>query len=290
MRCSREPLALLALAAACPAPPDADPASTTHSSTSDSSSDSSGGSSSESPTTDELDCGPLTRCGATCVDLATDPDNCGDCGIACRVDHAAAACMNHVCTFAACDPGHEDCDDQLINGCETTVAAGESCPLVCAPDLPERCNLFDDDCDGLCDDMAANCRQPVHRAHSDTLGRLYTLDPREAAAGDYTIDTLAYFHLYTDPQPGLVPFHRCLLPDGFHYYTTSPTCEEIATPEGQLGHLAPTPLCGATPLYRLSNGTLTNYLYTTDIAERDDAITNQGYAYEAIAGYVWTSP
>ena len=241
-------------------------------------------------TTGELDCTPLTRCGTQCVDPSSDVNNCGDCGIACRIDHATAACIDHTCTFSACEPGHADCDDQLLNGCEHLLGPGESCPLTCAPELPELCNLFDDDCDTTCDETVDGCRQPVHRARSDTLGRLYTLDPREAASGDYTVEFLNYFHLYTQPQPGLVPFYRCRLPDDQHYYTTSATCDDIATPESSLGHLAPTPLCGAVPLYRLSNGVHTNYFYTHDPAERDDALANQGYLYEAIAGHVWPTP
>jgi hypothetical protein len=49
-------------------------------------------------------------------------------------------------------------------------------------------------------------------------------------------------------------------------------------------------VCGAVPLYRLSNGINKNYLYTHDPAERDDAIANKGYLYEAIAGHVWPDP
>lgn len=272
----------LALLTAC-TPPATEPASDAATTDNTSTSATTG----EPTTTGELECGELTRCGQTCVDLASDVDNCGDCGIACRVDHAAAACVDHTCTFAACDPGRADCDDLLINGCEYELAPGAACPLVCAPGDPELCNLFDDDCDGACDELAEGCRHAVHRARSDTLGRLYTVDADEAASGDYTVESLDYFQLYSAEQPGLVPFYRCLLADSQHYYTTSATCDDIASPESVLGHLAPAPLCGAVPLYRLSNGVHTNYLYTHDPAERDDAIANQGYLYEAIAGHVW---
>ncbi len=285
MRCARETLAL-ALLAACSVSPNGSSSEPETSDTSSTGANSTG----EPTTTGELDCGALTRCGQTCVDLASNEDNCGDCGIACRIDHATAACIDSACTFAACDLGRADCDGSLINGCELELGETEDCPLVCAPDHPELCNLFDDDCDDACDELAADCRHPVHRARSDTLGRLYTIDPREAADGDYTVESLNYFHLYTAGQPGLVPFHRCLLAGSQHYYTTSATCDDIATLEGVLGHIAVTPVCGAVPLYRLSNGIHTNYLYTHDPAERDDAIANQGYLYETIAGHVWPDP
>lgn len=291
MRCCPERLALLALAA-CAAPPadnSSAPTTTTDAPSTSSAADASvsTGTTESTGSTGDLDCGALTRCGLTCVDLASDPDNCGDCGIACRVHNASAACTDRACSFTACDPGHHDCDDDLSNGCETPGAA---CPLACAQDLPELCNLFDDDCDAACDELAADCRHPVHRAHSPTRGHLYTLDPREAASADYTLSALAYLYLYTSPQPGLVPLYRCRLPDEYHYYTTSANCDDVGTMIGVLGHLAPTPLCGGVPLFRLSNGTLTNYLYTHDPAERDDAIAAQGFAYEAIAGHVWTTP
>src|SRR5690606_26555886 len=32
-----------------------------------------------------LECGPLTLCGVQCVDLSTDPANCGKCGVSCVI-------------------------------------------------------------------------------------------------------------------------------------------------------------------------------------------------------------
>lgn len=275
--------ALLLLLAACPSqPPASEPGATTGAASTSALTPTT-----TAITTGELDCGALTRCGVTCVDIIKDINNCGDCGISCRIDHAVAECTASNCLFVACEPGRVDCDEDLANGCETP---GSTCPLVCAPDDPELCNLFDDDCDGACDPGVAGCRRSVHRALSPTLGRLYTLDPREAASADYSVEALAYYNLYTAAMPGTVPFWRCLLPDGQHYYTTSETCDGFAAPEGVLGHIAQSEVCGAVPLYRLSNGPMINYLYTHDPAERDDAIANQGYLYEAIAGHVWLTP
>ncbi|MBL9105385.1 MAG: hypothetical protein JNL82_30880 [Myxococcales bacterium] len=241
-------------------------------------------------TTGELDCGGLTRCGVVCVDLDADPDNCGDCGVSCFISHAAAVCSAGACGFGACEPGYADCNDELADGCETALARGESCPLVCAPRAPELCNLFDDDCDAACDEDLEGCRLGVHRGASVESGRIYSLDPAAADAPPFTLEHADYFRVYAAPSPGLVPYYHCLLPSGQHYYTTSDACDDIATVESTLGHVADEPLCGAVPLYRLSNGPMNNYLYTVDPAERDDAILNLGYMYEAVAAHVWIFP
>lgn len=284
-------LAALALAACTSDAPLVGPASSTSGETS-SGAPTTGGTTSDTgdATTGELECGALTRCGVVCVDLASDPSNCGDCGVTCLVDHATAVCDDGVCGFGACDPGQADCNADLADGCELALAPGEACPLVCAPRAPELCNLFDDDCDDACDESVAGCRVAVHRGRSLEVGRIYTLDVAAADAPPFMLEVPDYFHLYADPQPGLVPYHHCVLPSGQNYYTTSPACDDIADLAGLLGYVAEAPVCGAVPLYRLSNGPMNNYLYTHDPAERDDAILNLGYMYEAVAAHVWLGP
>lgn len=235
------------------------------------------------------ECAPLTPCGVQCVDLADDPANCGQCGISCVIPRATAACDAGQCALGECDDGWFDCDEDLYNGCEQQLAPGQVCGLVCKPDKPEACNLFDDNCDGQCDEGALpGCRQPVHRASSPTLGHFYTTDPAEAMSGDFTPEFLDYYYLYTNPGPGLVPFYRCLKGDGRRFYTTSGTCENAGPVEGALGHIATDPQCGAVPLFRLYGAS--DHFYTTSEAERDNAVAMYGYKYEAVAGYVWPAP
>ncbi len=235
------------------------------------------------------DCGALDLCGVQCVDLVDDPNNCGKCGISCVIPHATPACAASTCAIGGCDPGWFDCDLDLQTGCEQMLAPGEQCMPVCEMGQAEICNLFDDDCNGTCDEGGiVGCRQGVHRSYSPTQGRFYTLDAAEAASGDFMVEFLNYYYLHVEPQPGLVPFYRCLKGDGRRFYTTSATCEGAGPVEGTLGHIGTEPLCGAVALYRLNgNG---EHFYTTDEGERDNAINNLGYIFEGGVGFVWPTP
>src|SRR5687768_15920764 len=53
---------------------------------------------------------PEVACGQICADMATDPNNCGDCGVSCVIPDAGAACSAGTCTIDACDVGFADCD------------------------------------------------------------------------------------------------------------------------------------------------------------------------------------
>jgi len=148
----------------------------------------------------------------------------------------------------------------------------------------------DDDCDGACDE-GASCRAVVLRSvHSSTGEHFYTRDSAEASCCSYTIENSNAFWVYPDNHSGLVPFYRCLLSNGMHFYTQSSSCEGAAssTLEGVLGSLATSDVCGSIPLYRLSKST-GDHFYTTSAAERDNAVQVYGYQYESIAGYVWSS-
>ena len=235
------------------------------------------------------DCGPLTLCGVQCVDLSADPTNCGKCGISCVIPHASAGCAASSCAITSCDPGWFDCDQDLQTGCEQTLGPGEQCMPVCKPGNPELCNLFDDDCDGSCDEGAiAGCRQGVHRAISPTQGHFYTLDAAEAMSGDFTPEFLNFYYLHVEPQPGLVPFYRCLKGDGRRFYTTSAACEGAGPVEGVMGQIGTEAFCGAIPLYRLVGNQ--EHFYTTSAPERDNAVTNLGYVFEGQVGFVWPGP
>ncbi len=75
-------------------------------------------------------CGPNeTECvGARCVDILTDPTNCGGCGIICPgasssavPTHVTAVCRSGVCGLD-CDVGWSDCDSNPANGCEVNIS------------------------------------------------------------------------------------------------------------------------------------------------------------------------
>ena len=130
-------------------------------------------------------CSVQTLCDGECVDLETDPRNCGACGRTCYSPTGAAYCVMGECTESLCAEGFADCDDDVANGCETQVACqpdsipescttgcgtvgtlncSDVCSPVCRPPA-ESCNVADDDCDGECDEGSIpGCRVAVHRA------------------------------------------------------------------------------------------------------------------------------
>jgi hypothetical protein len=57
-----------------------------------------------------------------CVDLETDPENCGGCGQACAMPSATPACSNGVCTLIVCDPGFANCNGVRADGCEVNLS------------------------------------------------------------------------------------------------------------------------------------------------------------------------
>lgn len=264
-------------------------ASTGPATTATTTADASSGSSGDDVDPPPPECGPLTTCGVQCVDLMTDPANCGKCGVTCVIPHAVAACGAGQCALGECADGWYDCDGDLLNGCEQQLAPGQMCGLVCKPGKVELCNQFDDNCDGACDEGALpGCRHPVHRASSPTLGHFYTTDAAEAMSGDLTPEALNFFYLYDAPGMSLVPFYRCLKGDGRRFYTTSATCENAGPVEGVLGQIGTDPICGSIPLFRLYGNS--DHFYTTSEVEKNNAVSMYGYKFESIAGYVWPGP
>ena len=256
----------------------------------------------------ELVCSDEDKCDNTCTDLATDPRNCGACGVTCVVPSATASCNAGTCALATCDDGFANCDGSLDNGCEQVVdcTAGGSCPTscgttglldcsdVCAPTCtlpPEACNLADDDCDTLCDNGAIpGCRVGVHRAFGPN-GHYYGTSDTEATSLGYNIEFLNFFYLYAAPTGPLQPFFRCQKGGGQTFLTTATDCEIGVGPETIVGYISAVPdNCASQPLYRTRNGSSGAHFYTTSANERDNAVNNLGYVDEGIAGYIWPDP
>jgi hypothetical protein len=82
----------------------------------------SGGSSSEGTGGASATCAEgLELCGEQCVDLSSDSDNCGECGVACRADEV---CSQGECT-SECAVGLTQCDQECVNLDSSILHCGE---------------------------------------------------------------------------------------------------------------------------------------------------------------------
>lgn len=83
-------------------------------------------------------CGPgLSLCGAVCVSLQSDPQNCGDCGVACG---AGKVCSGGTCG-AVCDPGLTECSGACVSLSTDPNNCG-ACAAVCnLPDALAGCGV-----------------------------------------------------------------------------------------------------------------------------------------------------
>ena len=110
-------------------------------------------------------------CGLTCVDTASDPLNCGECGQNCTGNQT---CEAGVCVGDPCPPGETLCRDVCVNLdvdagncgiCGAECAAGETCVNgECVVD-GVVCDSHLTDCNGVCVDLMTdihNCGACAH--------------------------------------------------------------------------------------------------------------------------------
>lgn len=65
---------------------------------------------------------PSVLCNNICVNIATDKNNCGSCGVVCpNYPNATTSCAGGNCIIASCNPGFADCDNFVGNGCESNL-------------------------------------------------------------------------------------------------------------------------------------------------------------------------
>jgi hypothetical protein len=107
------------------------------------------------------------------IDLDTDRNNCGGCGVVCTLDQ--------VCFYGACLPcaqaGFADCDKNPANGCETYVGGDSSNCGACGNVCPWSASFCSGgQCLGFCEPPFLNCG---HRSSCDVDT---SQDPRNCGA------------------------------------------------------------------------------------------------------------
>ena len=100
----------------------------------------------------------LINCGNTCVNILTNPNNCGSCGFVCALPNAISSCNNGNCNILSCLTGYIDCNGIVFDGCELSVAdaAGITCII----------NIIDTDGDNV-EDNSDNCPLIANTDQSD---------------------------------------------------------------------------------------------------------------------------
>jgi hypothetical protein len=61
------------------------------------------------------------------VNLASNSNHCGSCGIRCNNTNGASACVAGTCQVTACNTGFDNCDRDPSNGCEANLSAAGNC-------------------------------------------------------------------------------------------------------------------------------------------------------------------
>ncbi|MBN9164128.1 MAG: hypothetical protein J0I07_24390 [Myxococcales bacterium] len=77
-----------------------------------------------------------------CIDVASDPDNCGGCGISCFTPGGTGLCVNGACR-TQCSPENADCNGNPHDGCEVAIDRDPGncggCGVVCDAIAGQAC-------------------------------------------------------------------------------------------------------------------------------------------------------
>ncbi len=100
-----------------------------------------------------------------CESNLREQSNCGACGVSCEADFAMTSCATGTCELVGCSPGYEDCDGDLMNGCESNLDGDPTtcgtCDTVCPVDPANATSVCDT---GSC---ALNCDAGYRDCNSD---------------------------------------------------------------------------------------------------------------------------
>jgi hypothetical protein len=131
---------------------------------------------------------PLLLCGNNCVDVLTDPKNCGLCGSACLCPGDGGVCANGMCA-CECGPGYAVCNGSCVdlhtdpdncgqcgNACPSGCCAGGFCLLDCMADeiicgSPSQCGCVDPMTDPVYCGASGHC-QGINAGTACTPGEI----------------------------------------------------------------------------------------------------------------------
>jgi hypothetical protein len=93
------------------------------------------------------------KCGDRCVNVQTDAQNCGGCGISCTLSNAQATCSAGRCQIGSCRAGFDDCNRNPTDGCEVNIAKNDpnncgGCGVSCSSDQSCKNNKCVANCGG----------------------------------------------------------------------------------------------------------------------------------------------
>ncbi len=69
----------------------------------------------------------MSRCEGACIDVTSDPSNCGDCNVVCSPQNGEGTCESGSCAIGSCNSGFADCDGLESNGCEVRLGTVDDC-------------------------------------------------------------------------------------------------------------------------------------------------------------------
>jgi len=102
-------------------------------------------------------CDPgYTDCDGVCVDLSSDPNDCGNCGNVCPTpDNGSATCSGGICGVD-CDSGYSECGDECVDTQSDLSNCGD-CGIICYPPNNAIATCIGGSCGYNCDPGYTEC-------------------------------------------------------------------------------------------------------------------------------------